>query len=46
VGEDEGAVDEGLGVLQAGLASSGVADVSNDEMGVNLAGLGGDPRSS
>jgi hypothetical protein len=42
VGEDEGAVDEGLGVLQTGLASGGVADVSNDEMGVNLASFGGE----
>ena len=35
-------MDEGLGVRQTGLASGGVADVSNDEMRVNLAGFGGE----
>ena len=31
---------EGLGVLEAGLASGGMADVGDEEVGVDLMGLG------
>jgi hypothetical protein len=40
VGEDEGAVGEGLSVLRSGLAPGSVADVGDEKVRVSTAGLG------
>jgi hypothetical protein len=42
VGEDEGVMGEGLGVLRTGLALGSVADVGHEEVGADSASLGGE----